>query len=108
MLHSNYIYQDQLQSPRLITRFLTRDDIVIWTDFFKDEDAVELMPTYGLTSNEARAKRWIEKQLDRYATHRMGHQALIDKRTNAFIGQAGLLVQVADGITEIEVGYHVF
>ncbi|MGB3078804.1 MAG: GNAT family N-acetyltransferase [Saprospiraceae bacterium] len=108
MLFSNYIYQDQLQSSRLVTRFLTRDDISIWTDFFKDEEAIELMPTYGLTTHEERATRWIEKQLDRYATHRMGHQALIDKNTNAFIGQSGLLVQEVDGVTELEVGYHVF
>ncbi|MFZ1677386.1 MAG: GNAT family N-acetyltransferase, partial [Saprospiraceae bacterium] len=77
-------------------------------DFFKDEEAIELMPTYGLTTNKERATRWIEKQLDRYATNRMGHQALIDRNTNEFIGQAGLLVQEVDGITELEVGYHVF
>lgn len=108
MSFSNYIYQDQLQSPRLVTRFLTLDDISAWTDFFKDEEAIELMPTYSLTTNKERATRWIEKQLDRYATNRMGHQALIDRNTNEFIGQAGLLVQEVDGITELEVGYHVF
>lgn len=108
MRTSNYIYQDNLQSPRLQTRFLTRSDIEIWTDFFKDKEAIELMPTYGLITNEERATRWIEKQLDRYATNRMGHQALIDKKTNAFIGQAGLLVQEVDGRIELEVGYHVF
>ncbi|MGB4849238.1 MAG: GNAT family N-acetyltransferase [Saprospiraceae bacterium] len=91
-----------------MTRFLTLDDISAWTDFFKDEEAIELMPTYGLTTNKERATRWIEKQLDRYATNRMGHQALIDRNTNEFIGQAGLLVQEVDGITELEVGYHVF
>ncbi|MEP6793004.1 MAG: GNAT family N-acetyltransferase [Saprospiraceae bacterium] len=105
---SNYIYQDLLHSPRLKTRFLTRDDIVKWTAFFKDEEAIALMPTYGLNTNEEKATRWIEKQLDRYATNRMGHQALIDIKTNAFIGQAGLLVQEVDGIAELEVGYHVF
>ncbi len=108
MSNSNYTYQDLLRSPRLQTRFLTQDDIVIWTDFFKDEEAIEFMPTYGLTTNEERATRWIEKQFNRYATNRMGLQALMDKKSNTFIGQAGLLVQEVDGLIELEVGYHVF
>jgi RimJ/RimL family protein N-acetyltransferase len=32
---------------------------------------------------------------------------LIDKETNALIGQCGLLLQEVDGIRELEVGYHI-
>src|SRR5690606_21550114 len=32
--------------------------------------------------------------------------ALIDKNTGNFVGQCGLLTQVIDGNTEIEIGYH--
>src|SRR5258706_8127890 len=108
MPENNYIYRDHLESSRLKTRFLTIDDIDIWTDFFKDKEAVELMPTFGLSEHRDRAKMWIEKQLDRYETHRYGHQALINKETNEFIGQSGVLLQEVDGVKEIEVGYHVF
>jgi RimJ/RimL family protein N-acetyltransferase len=108
MSSNKYIYTDHLETRRLKTRFLTIEDIDTWIDFFKDKEAVELMPTFGLTEHRDRAIMWIEKQLDRYATNRYGHQALIHKETNEFIGQSGVLLQEVDGIKEIEVGYHVF
>lgn len=103
-----YKYQANLESARLITRFLTTEDILRWTDFFKDKDAVELFPTYGLTLNEDRAKHWIHKQLTRYNENSYGLQALFHKKTNEFIGQCGIIKQEVDGKIEIEVGYHVF
>jgi [ribosomal protein S5]-alanine N-acetyltransferase len=101
-------YNDHLESNRLSTRFLTTKDILIWTNFFKDKEAVELFPTLGLTSNRDRARHWIHKQLKRYKENSFGLQALIDKKTNEFIGQSGIMKQEVDGITEIEVGYHIF
>ena len=74
---------------------------------FKDPEAVELFPTFGQTTDEERAKHWVEKQLDRYANKRNGLQVLIDKKTNEFIGQWGLLLQEVDGEIEIEVAYHI-
>lgn len=105
---TTYIYQDNLQSERLVTRKLTEKDIPTWADFFEDKEAVEFLPTLGLTSNIDRAKHMIGKQLERYANNRFGHQVLIDKKTNCFIGLCGLLTQNVDGKTEIEVGYHIF
>jgi RimJ/RimL family protein N-acetyltransferase len=67
-----------------------------------------LFPDYGLKTELERAEQWIKWQLDRYKNKRFGLQALIDKKTNNFIGQCGLLVQEIDGITEVEVGYHIF
>jgi [ribosomal protein S5]-alanine N-acetyltransferase len=69
---------------------------------------VALFPDFGLKTEEARARHWIEKQLGRYAANTLGHQALIHKETGAFIGQSGLLLQEVDGRQEIEVGYHIF
>jgi [ribosomal protein S5]-alanine N-acetyltransferase len=103
-----YIYQDNLETARLLTRKLTNGDIATWADFFNDKEAIEFAPDYGLQTNEEKAKFWIGKQLNRYAENRFGLQVLIDKRTNNFIGQCGLLKQEVDGKTEIEVGYHIF
>ena len=103
----NYKYQDHLETPRLITRKLALDDIISWTDFFKDEEAVEYFPAFE-GSDEERANHWINRQLTRYQENKYGLQALIDKKTNQFIGQCGLLTQEVDGKTEIEVGYHIF
>ncbi|MEX2592641.1 MAG: GNAT family N-acetyltransferase [Anditalea sp.] len=103
-----YPYPDKLESDRLITRKLTENDISPWADFFSDKEAVQFFPDYGLTSNMERAKLWIDKQLKRYAEDGIGLQAIIDKRTNNFVGQCGLLKQEVDGLIEMEVGYHIF
>lgn len=104
-----YIYNDQLTSERIITRYLTLEDIPIWEEFFEDEEAVEFLSLHllGLKSNLEISTHMIEKQLARYAENRFGLQALIDKSTNEFIGLCGLLAQEVDGVNEIEVGYHI-
>jgi RimJ/RimL family protein N-acetyltransferase len=88
------------------------EDIPIWEDFFKDEEAVKFLflQSLGLNSNLEISAHIIEKQLARYAENRFGLQALINKSTNEFIGicgLCGLLAQEIDGINEIEVGYHI-
>jgi ribosomal-protein-alanine N-acetyltransferase len=87
---------------------MTMDDSVTWTDFFQDPEAVEFMSTFLMASPEETAKHWIARQISRYKENRFGLQALIDKRTNEFVGQCGLLKQEVDGQNELEVGYHIF
>ena len=108
MTTAPYIYEDNLETARLRTRFLTIDDVEAWKVFFSDKDAIEFFPSFGITNAEEQPKGWIQRQLDRYASKRYGLQALIDKKTGAFIGQCGLLMQEVDGEKELEVGYHVF
>lgn len=106
----NYIYEDQLESERLITRKLVPSDNVIWSAFFEDKEATEFLflESLGLNSNLEIANHIIEKQRTRYAENRFGLQVLIHKSTNEFIGLCGLLAQEVDGVNEIEVGYHIF
>jgi len=103
---NHYTYKDNLETDRLITRFITIDDIDTWTGFFETEECVKYFPTFGLTTAKARAEHWIKRCVERYSLNLFGLQALIDKETNEFIGQCGLLTQEVDGIKEIEVGYH--
>lgn len=104
----NYSYADGLVSDRLITRFLTLDDVLGWSEFFKDKEAVAFFPTFGLNTEEARSRHWIEKQLLRYKENKFGLQALVHPDTGEWIGQCGLLLQEVDGREELEVGYHIF
>jgi ribosomal-protein-alanine N-acetyltransferase len=104
----HYIYQDNLETERLVTRKLTPDDIPLWAGFFADKEATQFLSTFADKSNLERAAHMIGKQLDRYTGKRFGLQALIDKKSNVFIGQCGLLAQEVEGKREIEVGYHVF
>ena len=105
---TKYIYEDGLETERLIARKLVFEDYKPWTAFYADPEAVEYFPDFGSVSDEEKARQWVERQLKRYEEQRYGLQALFDKKTGAFIGQCGLLTQEVDGITELEVGYHVF
>ena len=103
-----YFYTDNLESARLRTRKLTLEDIDQWAEFFDDKEAVAFIPNPGFVSTKEWAKHWIERQLIRYDDNRYGLQALINKDTNEFIGQCGLITQEVEGEQRIEVGYHVF
>ncbi len=105
---TNYIYQDNLQTERLRTRMLTEDDIPVLSEFFEDKEATQFLflESLGLNSNLEISAHLIKKQMERYAEQRFGLQAIIDKRTNHFVGICGLLTQHVDGIKETEVGYH--
>ena len=107
-MYSTLPYPDGLETSRLRTRFLTPEDQVPWTEFFKDPEAVALFPDAGIASPQERANQWIERQLTRYRENRFGLQVLLEKKTGAFIGQCGLLAQEVDGMAELEVGYHIF
>jgi ribosomal-protein-alanine N-acetyltransferase len=102
-------YTDNLESPRLITRFLTEADATAWEEYCADPIATQFTSGLGLSSDMStneKAAYWIGFALKRYATNRLGLQALISKKTGELIGQCGLLVQEANGRQEIEIGYH--
>ena len=103
-----YIYNQRLESLRLITRHLTLEDINIWSEYFKDKEAIRYIPDFGFNSDFDKAQHMIEKQLARYKEKRFGLQVLLNKKTKEFIGLCGLLTQEVDGQKEIEVGYHLF
>lgn len=92
-----YKYEDHLLTERLITRFLTPEDIRVWTHFFKDQDATAFFPNLEFNTDEEKARWWVERQLTRYRESRFGLQALVHKHTKEFIGQCGLLTQEVDG-----------
>jgi RimJ/RimL family protein N-acetyltransferase len=101
-----YRYEDGLQSDRLITHFITTDDAESWAPFFASDKATELFPDFGFDTHLETAMFWNSKQQERYANETYGLQNIFLKDTNTFIGQCGLLLQEVDGITELEVGYH--
>lgn len=97
-LHSN------IETDRLLFRKLSLEDVGHWDGFVADERATRYVPILEKTENMA--AYWIQKSLDRYKADGSGLHALIDKNTGNFVGQCGLLTQVIDGNTEIEIGYH--
>lgn len=102
----HYLYQDGLQTERLITRFLQEADLEIFIPFMADKECTRFIPYYGIDNPTERATHIIEKQLLRYQENRYGLQLLLDKKTQAPIGMCGLLLQDVDGRPELEIGYH--
>lgn len=103
-----YKYEDHLLTERLITRFLTPEDIRVWTSFFGDKDATAFFPPLEFPTDDEKARWWIERQITRYRESRFGLQALIHRETKEFIGQCGLLTQEVDGVEEVELAYDIF
>lgn len=95
-----------IETPRLRTRFLTPEDYKLWIPFFEHEECIRFLPFAIGQDKEDSAKKWMERQVQRYADNLYGMQWLIDKETGAYVGQCGLLIQDINGNTETEVGYH--
>lgn len=101
------IYLTPKQTERLIIRPLTWEDAEPWETFLNDPDCTKYFPEAFLAP-ENKSELWIESQLKRYDDHRFGLMALIEKETEAFVGQCGLLHQEINGLDELEIGYHLF
>lgn len=98
-------YTDHLETARMTTRFLTKEDAAVWVEYCKDPLATKFTTIPGKTPEEM-AAMFVDLSLKRYREHRLGLQALLDKETGQFIGKCGLLLQEVNGKEEIEVGYH--
>lgn len=93
-----------LTTERLRFRNLELADAITWEEFLSNSEAVKFFPP--VTGIKQGAVEWLEKSLKRYATDGFGLYALIEKNTNTFVGQCGLMIQEVDGIRELEIGYH--
>lgn len=92
------------QSQRLLFRDITIKDATDWLPFFEDPSTSRYWVQPKVPAKQA-CDHWYERQLFRYNNGLGGHNALIEKVSNRFIGHCGLLVQTVDGIQELEIGY---
>lgn len=98
-------YFEERETERLLIRPLVRSDDLQWQEFIMDEVATKYFPDDWKLKPE-KSREWIDFQLKRYSDKRYGLQALIDKKTDEFIGQCGLLSQTIAERNELEIGYH--
>lgn len=98
-------YLNVKETERMIIRPLSLNDIPSWEKFIMDKEATKFIPS-GRKLDPIHARIWIERQLDRYKKDGYGLMALIEKSSNKFIGQCGLIVQEIDHVKELEIGYH--
>jgi len=91
-------------SERLRFEAVDRSQYDQWLPFFKDPStSVHWVEARELP--EIACAKWYDKQLWRYANNRGGMNALVEKASGKLVGYAGLLVQVVDGISELEIAY---
>ncbi len=91
-----------LETPRVILRHYTLDDVDALGDIICDHENMRFFPNRFESQD---AVEWIEKNLRRYADDGVGGWALILKPGGVFGGHCGLAYRDIDGARELEVGY---
>jgi RimJ/RimL family protein N-acetyltransferase len=90
-------------ASRLAFREMTPDDLDDMASLLGDPD---VMTYYPRPKTRQEAGQWIDWNRGLYRTHGYGLWVLTTT-TGGFVGDCGLTPQVVDGVTELEVGYHV-
>lgn len=102
---AKYLLENQ-ESERLYFRKIVPEDFGTWLPFYKNPNATKYWE--GLPKNaEEACKEQFQKIFERYQKGMGGMNALILKENKKLIGICGLLVQLVDGIEELEIGYSV-
>jgi len=98
---------DNQESERLKFRLLDQTDFESWMEFFNTPDASVFLGMQDIGTAFDQCKEWFKRIENRYKNDLGGMNVLIDKNTNEFIGQCGLLIQEVDGSKEMEIGYSI-
>jgi len=101
-----YILTGQ-QTERLDFKIVDQSYFNIWLEFFQHPDSARFLGLDIFPTPVDQCKEWFRLVDERYQTNSGGMNALIDRTTNEFIGQCGLLIQEVDGIEELEIAYSI-
>ena len=92
-----------LETPRLLLRHFTRDDVDAMFAIIGDRVTMQYYPA-AFTRKDA--ENWIERNIRRYADLGYGLYAIALKSSGEFVGDCGLAQQDVEGEPMMEVGYH--
>ena len=95
------------ETERLRFRLLWNDDFDTWLPLFSTPEAENFLGMASIPTPVERCRKWLDIIQNRYENDLGGMNVLIDKKTQACIGQCGLLVQEVGGIRELEIGYSI-
>src|SRR5262245_2530293 len=91
-------------TPRLAFREMTPDDLDDMAALLGDP---QVMRYYPHPMSRGEASEWIAWNQRLYREHGAGLWLLTLREGGEFVGDCGLTPQEVDGVTEVEVGYHV-
>lgn len=108
-MKTSFIYSlEGQETERLIFRPVVESDFDTWLQFCAYPDSLKyIFSQEQLAVNDPLeyCKMWFERINHRYQNNLGGMNALINKHTNEYVGQCGLLIQTIDGLEELEIGY---
>jgi ribosomal-protein-alanine N-acetyltransferase len=102
----NYLLTGE-KTERLEFRLVTKEDYDVWFPLFKEHTVTKFLGMPDGLSQTEQCNYWFKKAFHRYENNLGGMNALIDKQTGDFIGQAGLLIQTVEDEERFEVGYSI-
>ena len=94
----------QLETPRLMLREMPPADYAALYAVLADSD---IMRHYPYTFDEARVRRWIARNQERYRVFGFGLWAVTLKETGEMIGDCGITMQQINDAILPEIGYHI-
>lgn len=93
-----------IETNRLFLREMNENDYEALYAVLADSD---IMQHYPYTFDETRVRNWIKRNQERYINDGFGLWAVCLKDTGEMIGDCGLTLQLIDGSTLPEIGYHI-
>lgn len=93
---------DELQTPRLILRRMSPDDLDDLTRMHLDP---RVMATLGGVRSPEVTREWLERHLEHWRQYGFGLWLARERETGQFVGRSGLHHVEIEGREEIEVGY---
>ncbi|WP_276134425.1 GNAT family N-acetyltransferase [Polluticoccus soli] len=102
----NYLLYGQ-ETPRLTFNRVDLKYADAWLNLFKEQGVARFVGLDHLPTPEDQCNQWFERAFTRIDNGLGGLNALVSKETGELIGQSGLLVQVVDEQTHLEVGYSI-
>ena len=93
-----------LETEHLILRKMDHSDYDELYAVLADSD---IMQHYPYTLDEARVRRWILRNIERYEQDGFGLWAVVLKDTGEMIGDCGITMQNIHGTMLPEIGYHI-
>ncbi len=94
----------KMETKRLILRELTLEDFDALHEILSDP---QTMQHYPAPFSEEQTRRWIMRNMERYAELGFGLWAVILKETGELIGDCGVTMQNIHGSIRPEIGYHI-
>lgn len=95
------------ETTRLKFRLLKEEDFDSWEPLFREKNVANFLGLDSTLSSVELCQKWFDKVFHRYENDLGGMNVLIDKETNSFVGQCGLLVQKIKGEERLEIGYSI-